>query len=160
MKYEKFDILKKAEFSTNNPEKEIYIVHIECDANDGDCLCDTLTFSKQRFEEDELFLLVLSYVSKYTGKFSSEKGSYGHHVAENKDFPWLEDYLILTNILIFAGMCDQMCNSVSNVEIKYYDNSGECYYVKLPDIDNLFENKKEFTDYLNKLYLEYYNELE
>lgn len=34
---------------------------------------DTIEFDKSSFEEDELLLLVLSYVSKYSGKFSEGK---------------------------------------------------------------------------------------
>lgn len=36
MKYEKFDILKKAEYSIIPNNRELYIVYVECDANDGD----------------------------------------------------------------------------------------------------------------------------
>lgn len=47
---------------------------------------DTIEFDKESFEEDELLLLVLSYVSKYSGRFS-EKGwnsaGYGHHVDDS-----------------------------------------------------------------------------
>lgn len=156
MKYEKFDILKKAKFSTIINDRELYTVYVVCDANDGDYMRDTIEFDKSSFEEDELLLLVLSYVSKYSGKFSNEKGwnnrCYGHHVDDNKDFPWLSDYLSENGILLFAGMCDMMCHSVSSIDIVYYDNDGIANKVKLPDIDNLFENKKEFVDYLNKLY--------
>lgn len=104
MKYERFDILKKAKFSAIPNNRELYIVYVECDANDGDYMRDTLEFDKNSFEE--LLLLVLSYVSKYSGKFSDGKGwSGGHHVDENEDFPWLSDYLSENDILIFAGIC-------------------------------------------------------
>lgn len=73
MKYKKFDILKKAKYSIIPNNRELYIVYVECDANDGDYMRDTIEFDKSSFEEDELLLLVLSYVSKYSGKFSGEK---------------------------------------------------------------------------------------
>lgn len=77
---------------------------MECD---GDYMRDTIEFDKSSFEEDELLLLVLSYVSKYSGKFSEGKSwNCGHHVDDNKDFPWLSNYLSENDILIFAGMCD------------------------------------------------------
>ena len=161
MKYEKFDILKKAKYSIVPNNRELYVVYVECDANDGDYMRDTIEFDKESFEEDELLLLVLSYVSKYSGRFS-EKGwnsaGYGHHVDENKDFPWLSEYLSENDILIFAGMCDIMCHSVSQIRIEYYDNDGRKNKVELPDVDNLFENKQEFVDYLNSLYKLYYDE--
>lgn len=164
MKYEKFDILKKAKFSAIPNNRELYIVHVECDANDGDYMRDTLEFDKNSFEEDELLLLVLSYVSKYSGKFSEGKGwnngHYGHYVDENEDFPWLSDYLSENDILIFAGMCDMPCHSVSSIDIVYYDDNGVANKVKLPDVDDLFESKGEFVDYLNKLYSAYYDEIE
>lgn len=159
MKYEKFDILHKAKFSTIPNNKEVYLVYVECDANDGYYMRDTLEVDKNSFEEDELFLLVLSYVSKYSGKFSYKEdwdgGYYGHHVDENKDFSWLSDYLSEKGILIFAGMCDMPCHSVSSIDIVYYDNNGIANKVELPDVDDLFEDKKEFVDYLNKLYEPY-----
>lgn len=107
MKYEKFDILKKAKYSIVPNNRELYVVYVECDANDGDYMRDTIEFDKESFEEDELLLLVLSYVSKYSGRFS-EKGwnsaGYGKYVDENTDFPWLSEYLSENDILIFAGM--------------------------------------------------------
>lgn len=121
MKYEKFDILKKAKYSIVPNNRELYVVYVECDANDGDCMRDTIEFDKESFEEDELLLLVLSYVSKYFGRFS-EKGwnSAGKYVDENTDFPWLSEYLSENDILIFAGMC----HSVSQIYIEYYDSDG------------------------------------
>ncbi len=161
MSYEKFDILKKAEFSTIQKDKELYVVHVECDANDADYMRDILEFDKQSFEEDELLLLVLSYVSKYYGKFSFDGwnlASYGDRVAENQDFLWLEGYLLKNDILIYAG--DTICHSVSNIDIVYYDDKGMANKVKLPDVDDLFETKEEFVNYLNKLYSDYYDELD
>ena len=164
MKYEKFDILKKAKFSTIPNNRELYIVYVKCDANDGDYMRDTLEFDKNSFEEDELLLLVLSYVSKYSGKFSEGKGwndgHYGQYVDENEDFPWLSDYLSENDILIFAGMYDMPCHSVSGIDIVYYDDNGVANKVKLPDVDDLFESKGEFVNYLNKLYSAYYDEIE
>lgn len=122
MKYKKFDILKKAKYSIIPNNRELYIVYVECDANDGDYMRDTIEFDKSSFEEDELLLLVLSYVSKYSGKFSEGKS-------------W-------------------------NIDIVYYDNDGIANKVKLPDVDNLFESKEEFVNYLNKLYSAYYDEIE
>ena len=159
MKYKEFDILKKAKFSAIPSKRELYIVYVKCDANDGDYMKNTIEFDKSSFEENELFLLVLSYVSKYSGKFSDGRGwnsrCYGHHVDDNKDFPWLSNYLSENGILLFAGMYDMMCHSVSGIDIIYYDNDGIANKVKLPDVDDLFEDKKEFVDYLNKLYEPY-----
>lgn len=162
MKYEKFDILKKAKFSAIPNNRELYVVYVECDANDGDYMRDTLEFDKNSFEEDELLLLVLSYVSKYSGKFSEgndwNNGYYGHHVDENEDFPWLSGYLSENDILIFAGLSP--CHSVSGIDIVYYDDNGIANKVELPDVDDLFESKEEFVNYLNKLCSAYYDEIE
>lgn len=72
----------------------------------------------------------------------------------------MSEYLSENDILIFAGMCDIMCHSVSKIRIEYYDNDGRKNKVELPDVDNLFENKQEFVDYLNSLYKLYYDEIE
>lgn len=158
MKYNEFDIFKKAKFSPIPSNRELYIVYVECDANDGDYMRDTLEFDKASFEEDELLLLVLSYISKYSGRFSEgdswNSPNYGHYVEENDDFPWLGEYLSDNDILIYAGMCDMPCHSISNIDIVYYDSNGIANKVSLPDVDNLFESKEEFVDYLNKLYKE------
>lgn len=163
MKYEKFDVLKKAKYSIIPNNMRFYRVYVKCDANDADYMRDTLVFNKNSFEEDELLLLVLSYVSKYSGKFSEGKdwngGYYGHHVNENEDFPWLRDYLLENGILIFDGMCDMPCHSVSSIDIIYYDDNEIANKVKLPDVDDLFESKEEFVNYLNKLYSDYDNEI-
>lgn len=164
MKYNEFDIFKKAKFSPIPNSRELYTVYVECDANDGDYMRGTLEFDKASFEEDELLLLVLSYVSKYRGKFSEgdvwDNPNYGLHVEENDDFPWLGEYLSENGILIFAGMCDMPCHSVSGIDIVYYDDNGIANKVKLPDVDDLFESKGEFVNYLNKLYSAYYDEIE
>lgn len=47
MKYEKFDILKKAKYSIIPNNRELYIVYVECDANDGDYMRDTLEFDNE-----------------------------------------------------------------------------------------------------------------
>lgn len=39
---------------------------------------------------------------------------------------------------------------------QYYYNGD----YKLPDVDDLFESKGEFVNYLNKLYSAYYDEIE
>lgn len=161
MKYKEFDILKKAKFSTIINDRELYMVHVTCDANDGDYMENTIKVNKSSFEDDELFLLILSYVSKYSGKFSDGKdwndGYYGHHVYKNEDFPWLGDYLLRNDILIYAGMCDMPCHSVSGIDIVYYDDNGIANKVILPDVDDLFESKEEFVSYLNKLCSAYLN---
>lgn len=160
MKYEKFDILEKAKYSIVPNNRELYVVYIECDANDGDYMRDTIEFDKESFEEDELLLLVLSYVSKYTGRFSEKEwSSAGYGTMQTKTRTFLgQQSTYLT--MIFAGMCDTMCHSISKISIEYYDNDGRKNKVELPDVDNLFENKREFVDYLNGLYRLYYAEVE
>lgn len=156
MKYQKFDILHKAKFSTIAKDKELYIIYIECDALNADYMKDTLKVSKSDFEEDELFLLVLSYISKSSGKFTEKwYASYGQCIQDNMDFPWLNNYLLREGILIYNGMWDMPCHSISSINIVYYDENGNPNKVELPDIDDLFEDKKEFVDYLNKLYEPY-----
>lgn len=155
--YTKFDIFNKRKLHNVINPRELYVVDVCCDANDGDYMRETLEFDKEGFEEDELFLLVLSYVSQYTGKFSPENSytSYGHHVGDNYDFPWLEEYLSDCGVLIYAGMCDYSCHSVSSVSITYYNEDGLPFILKLPTVDNLFESREEFVEYVNKLYKEY-----
>lgn len=161
MKYEKFDILKKAKYSIIPNNRELYIVYVECDANDGDYMRDTLEFDKSSFEEDELLLLVLSYISKSSGKFTEKwYASYGQCVQDNMDFPWLNNYLLRGGILIYNGIWDMPCHSISSINIVYYDENGNPNKVELPNIDDLFESREEFVSYLNNLYSAYYDEIE
>lgn len=51
MKYEKFDILKKAKYSIVPNNRELYVVYVECDANDGDYMRDTIEFDKNRLKK-------------------------------------------------------------------------------------------------------------
>lgn len=51
MKYEKFDILKKAKYSIIPNNRELYIVYVECDANDGDYMRDTIEFDKSSLKK-------------------------------------------------------------------------------------------------------------
>ncbi len=83
--YKKYDIFDKAVLVNNPNPRRLYVVDVECDANGGDYISSTLEFDKESFENDELLMLMLSYVSKYTGKFGPEwhNYKYGHHVAEN-----------------------------------------------------------------------------
>lgn len=158
MKYKKFDILNKATYSHKTGPRNVYCVDVECDANDGDYMNSGVFYGREEFRGNELLMLVLSYVSVYTGRFIDESedswrnGYYGHYVAENEDFPWLDTYLSEENLLCFAGMIDAPCHSISNVEITYYDSSGSTSLVELPSVDDLFEDKEEFVQYLNELY--------
>lgn len=150
--YKEFDILRGAEFTENeNTLNSVYKIEVYCDANDGDYMYDTVIVHEDDFEQNELYMLILSYVSTYDGKF----GKGGHDVANNNLFPWLESYLAKNELLIFAGMCNSYCHSISGVSIQYYNEDGVEFDIELPNIDDLFETKEEFESYLNKLYNEY-----
>lgn len=56
MKYEKFDILKKAKYSIIPNNRELYIVYVECDANDGDYMKDTIEFDIVEHEGKEFWI--------------------------------------------------------------------------------------------------------
>ena len=113
------------------------------------------------FKKDLLFQYVLSYISKYTGKFGSNWNDavYGHHIAKNKHFDWLCDYCQENDLLLFAGMCDDVCHSVSDVRVTYFDESGVEHEVDIPDFDDLFDTIEEAQEEMNKEYNRYYESL-
>lgn len=123
-----------------------YEVFIKCDANDGDYMRDS--FVTKTLTEIEC--LLINYLRRYEGKWS--KGNrwgrhYGHKVNE---IP-LGDYLVENNWLLFAGMCDSVCHSISSINVIYYDEQGIPHDVSFPDVDDLFDSEEEFLSYIYKL---------
>ena len=145
--------------------KDVYEISIECDANDGDYMDDE--FEVGDIYEDELYFLVLCYLSsdcygwclernRYKNKSKLSKcdswsAIFGRHVDEDINFSWLESYLSENELLIFAGMCDSMCHSVTSLDIVYYDSSGNKFDVRLPQMNEIFIDQNEMIDYMNNL---------
>lgn len=137
--YNKFDILRKMEFSEKEDTlNNVYVIDITCDANDGDYMYNTIILHEDDFEQDELFMLVLAYVIDH-----------GSHISNDKT--WLREYLINRDVLIFAGTYDAYCHSIDSVSIVFYDEDGVAFDVSLPNIANLFESEEEFLAYTTKL---------
>lgn len=150
---EKFQVdLRISPLVKNNP-KEIYSIFIECDANDGDIVNGTLQIEKDDFESNYTLQFVLSFVNGEYGKFRknhAENGFYGAYIntSEIKD---LSDFCIGEGILLYCGVMDDCCHSITNIEITYFDNEGKEFEVKLPNIDNYFDTKEELIEYLENL---------
>lgn len=138
----------------NLPKSSTYEIVIECDVNDGDYITDSFIMKKDDYETDILLQLVMSYVSSSGSKFQGNiwEASYGHHIWENKDLPWLYNYVSDKNLLIYCGAVDDRCHSIIDIGISYFDENGVEYSVELPDLDNYFDTKEEMIDYLNNLY--------
>lgn len=138
----------------NLTKSSTYEVVIECDANDGDYITDSFTMKKDDYENDILLQLVIAYVSSSGKKFRENiwEASYGNHIWENKDLPWLKNYVSDKNLLIYCGAIDDRCHSIVDIEVSYFDENGIEYNVELPDLDTYFDTKKEMIDYLNNLY--------
>lgn len=129
-----------------NQKTNCYEISIKCDANDGDYMNDS--FVTETLTEVEC--LLINYLRRYEGKWS--KGNrwgrhYGHKVNE---IP-LGDYLAENDWLLFAGMCDSVCHSISSINVIYYDEQGIPYDVSFPNVDDLFDSEEEFLSYIYKL---------
>ena len=137
--------------------KSTYEIIIKCDFNDADYISDTIRRSEKNFKEDLLFQYVISYVGKgYQGKFGSEwnDGIYGHHLMENKQFPWLEEYCESEGLLL-SGPYGDNCHSITKISIVYYDSNGDGHEVSIPDFDKLFDKLEDAQKIMNELYKEY-----
>jgi hypothetical protein len=141
--------------------KNTYRLYITCDANDGDYVRDTLDVPEDVFRDDLLFQYVLSYVAKgdsCEGKFGDtwKDDVYGSNVYDNEYFEWLGDYCSRADLLLFAGMIDDSCHSIVEIDMSYFDSNGIEHDIEIPDFDNLFETideAKEVMNYLHDNYL-------
>lgn len=138
---------------------DYYQIYVECDANDGDCIDETLIVSD--LYEDELLFLVLCYLktNQAFGYSPDDHNSkinnvFGNYLGTDGDewFDWLEDYCCENDLLLFAGMIDSRCHSITTIDITHYVQSLK-YNVELPSIDKIFDTLEEMIDYMNKLYL-------
>lgn len=139
-----------------NPEiKTCYEIYVECDANDADYMSNTIV--KEDIFEDELFFLVLCYLNTQDAfgyyKYPGNNNVFGLYLGHGGDrfLDWLDEYCEDNDLLVFAGMCDDMCHSITSLEIKHYVQGIE-YEVELPSIDKIFDSIDEMVDYMSKLY--------
>lgn len=136
---------------------DTYEIGIECDANDGDYMDDTINCKD--IYADELFFLVLCYIQSTCYGFCVDRrgpcnyysSAFGRYVHNDINFSWLEDYLVDMDLLIFAGMCDVRCHSIASLDICYYDKDGKPFNVILPQINQIFTDQKEMQDYMDNL---------
>lgn len=129
--------LKKKEIKTNKPYYELYITMDYCD---GDYISKKIKVDKKKFEDDELYLLVLAYI---------DNSKYGSHIDEDKNFNWINEYLGDNDLMLY-GEFDQ-CHSYEGLEIKLYEG-GNVYCVELPSIKDIFDSEEEMIEYMNNLY--------
>lgn len=134
-----------------NP-RDAYVITTYCDVNDGDLIEGGMFCRKDEFEEDVLLKLVLMLVSKRKGKIFSKDASYGNYIKENKDIPWLYDYVTDNDLLEFSYIAGSFAHSIVEVSIVYYNHEGVPSVVTLPDFDDLFEDEKEAVGVLENLY--------
>lgn len=145
------------ETKEKSKEDNYYEIYVECDANDADYMNNTII--DEDIFSDELFFLVLCYLNTqdafgyHKHPSNNNNNIFGHYLGCNGDkfFDWLDEYCEDLDILIFAGMCDDMCHSVTDIEIYHYIN-GEKYKVELPNIDEIFDTKDEMIKYMNNLH--------
>ena len=53
--------------------------------------------------------------------------------------------------LLYAGMCDSCCHSISNIDVIYYNEQGIPHNVSFPNVDDLFDSEEEFLSYIYEL---------
>lgn len=144
-----FEILPNPKIS-----EPYYEINLKWDANDGDYILNTRIISKKAFEEDETLQLVLSYIGHgYFGELFDNgwNGSqYGHHVIDTK-IKGLIDF-ITANKLESRDIYSEICHSVCEVTITYFDEYNTVYNVQLVNFDTLYSTgEKAIEDLENKI---------
>lgn len=144
------------------PNPEIYApcyeVYLNWDSNDGDYIPIITTFSKKVFEEDETLQLVLSYIGHgYFGELFDNgwNGSqYGHHIIDTK-VEGLIDFIVANN-LEARDDSSEICHSVCEVSVTYFDEHRTAYDVELLDFDILYSTSEEAIKDLEKKIKEWF----
>lgn len=86
--------------------------------------------------QNELSLLILCYLTH---------NNRDNNIFQDKNFSWLKDYCYENKYLLESYQS-------AKLEIYYFDNFGEKFDIKLPDISEIFKSEKEGIDYINNLY--------
>lgn len=130
-----------------NMIKEGYSIKAEVITTEGEyTVCH---FHVEDIFSDELFLLVLCYVSKY-----------GSDLKNDIDLPWILTYISMQNDLIhFLNKDIEAFESTKKAipfDIIYVDSLGNASTVLLPDIDVIFEDDTDYMiEYMTKLFIKF-----
>lgn len=126
------------------PNSEInepcYKVWLNWDSNDGDYISQTVTFPKKVFEEDETLQIVLSFLGHgYFGELFNggwDDSQYGHYVSDTK-VEGLIDFIV-ANGLEVRDYGSEICHSVHDIIVTYFDEHRVAYDVQLVNFDTLY----------------------
>ena len=128
-------------------KKNLYEIILKEDTNDGDYIPLSFTINEEDFESDELLQLVLCYCN-IPSTYSEAR--FGHHFNDNKELPWLEEYLDNSDLIVHGEMGP--AHSITNITITYYDLNSIAHPVELYSIDIISKDIKDLLDKMTNLY--------
>ena len=143
------------------PKHIWYKVNFVCVLEDGSEIRDVIELDN--LLDDELFFLVLCYISNWDDSFlqdnpdSDDEAVSGYKIPEDINFSWLADYLAHEELAIEESEDPDVAYSGNKAvsvyvrEIYYYDGKTE-YRIALPDMNELFNTREEMREYMNNLY--------
>lgn len=122
-----------------------YEIFIKMDGCDADYVSEMIKIPAKEFENDELKLLVLSYL------LYDQKG----YIYEDKNFPWLQEYLGDEDLLLYY--CGEPAHSYECIRIIFHDVNGTQYEISLSKLSEVFESTEEMKTYMTNLYNQNYD---
>ena len=121
------------------------------------------------FRNNPLIQYIISYIAYRGGrKFTAssvipghpdygwEWGSYGIGIKDDVNFPWLEEYLVKNEIVLYNSK-NELVTEVLEIGLSYYDSEQHIHKVDIPRFDDFFKGKtrEEMIEFMNDLYKNY-----
>ena len=140
--------------------KNMYVVWLSWDSNDGDYIKDYRYIKEDILQNNPLLQYVLSYLCGGENYIKDPKDkmykyAYGQYVDEDVNFSWLSGYLSDAELMLYSDWGP--CHSLDEIEITYFNDNGVESSVVVPEFDKLFSGKKrkEMVEFMTDLYNKY-----
>lgn len=136
---------------------------------------DNLYFSQEieisgkMFRNNPLIQYIISYIAYRGGRrftassvipghpdYGWEWGSYGIGIKDDVNFPWLEEYLVKNEIVLYNSK-NELFTEVLEIGLLYYDSEQCIHKVDIPRFDDFFKGntREEMIEFMNDLYKNY-----
>ena len=135
-------------------EKNIIKVWQEWDSNDADYIENTFTMRPEQLFGNEKLIYCLAYITcdeDFKKGFGSNDSRFCKYIPDNEDIDELEDILSDNEFMVYSEWGE--CHSCVGLEITYYDEDGNKFYVTFDKIYDEFKklSYKEICEKINSL---------
>lgn len=135
-------------------EKNIIKVWQEWDSNDADYIENTFTMRPEQLFGNEKLIYCLAYITcdeDFKKGFGSNDSRFCKYIPDNEDIDELEDILSDNDFMVYCDWGE--CHSCVGLEITYYDEDGNKFYVTFDKIYDEFKKMsyKEICEKINSL---------